>query len=115
MVFAYLTYNIENLSNSKIEIVDNVIITIDYDNGYKYSNDSENYCYYKEAGSALTYRGNDSSGSGVILYLNPLSSEDYNVAIPCASAIKDDSQKSLNIIVTITTSDGVEGFVYKIR
>jgi len=112
MVFAYLTFDIENLSKSKIDIVDNVVITLDYDNGYTYSTDGDNSCYYKEIDSVLTR----SSGSGgYVLDIDPLSSGGYNVAIPCAAAVKDNSQKSLNIMVTIATDNGVEGFIYKIR
>ena len=61
------------------------------------------------------FEGDRMGGSGNFVDISPLSSKEYILAIPCASALAEDETSPLKVIFTLLV-DGVDKeFVYVIR
>lgn len=116
MVFAHLTYDVKNTSKEKFDIVDDILIAIDYDNGFKFATYGDSSCAFRAIDGPGCFNGTaNGAGRGYSVTLNSLTSNTFIAVIPCAEVLKDDTQSPLSVIVTLPTKKGFKDFAFKIR
>ena len=116
MVFAHLTYDVKNTSKEKFDIVDDILIAIDYDNGFKFATYGDSSCAFRAIDGPGCFNGTaNGSGRGYSVTLSSLTSNTFIAVIPCAAVLEDDTQSPLSIIVTLPSKNGFKDFAFKIR
>lgn len=106
-VFVWMSLTAENVSREDVSGYDVTDIVVDYDDGYIYDNATWTDGSYGWSTDSATSRN---VGLATIM---PLKSAEFYGYVKCASAVREDREKPLNIKVTLPGSGGEEEFVYE--
>ena len=113
-VFALISFTITNNTKGEIklsDIKDNFMVEMNYNSGYLYHTDSNDYCIYESNGKAAFIKHSFSLGE---LTLAPLTTKDVRLLIPCAEEVSTETDKPL-VVTFLSTYSGREAFSFRIR
>lgn len=114
MVFAILEISVKNLAKEQFETHDLLNVKLDYNDGYLYSS-SDKTCYLRhESGTMLSFTFSSIS-SGVKMPVTPLTTENYTLAIPCASVVAEDESSPLKVSFYLPEGNSEKVFNYTVR
>lgn len=115
MTMFSVEYEITNNGKTELNTTTDVIISVDYNNGFIYSMNDDNTCYIVDEPYVFFKLISDGAGQGASLRVPSLTSKDYTTYIPCSDKLKTDSQSPLVINVQLPTSTGFTTVKYIIR
>lgn len=115
MIYLKLHFSLNNLSKNALDPTDCLAISAAYDDGYvfRFFEAANNYLIMKQMDYMIT-RGNGGS-TGAVDSLSSLNSQAYTMYLLCSSAVLDNPDKPLHLLVTLPGENGNQQFVYDVR
>jgi len=94
--YAVIHFTATNLTTDTVDLADlhdDFLVQLNYNNGYRYSTNTDVYAVYESGANMKMVRSNSSSGNDIAV--SPLTSADVVVYIPCAAQVADSPDKPL--------------------
>lgn len=113
-IYAVIQFNITNKTQEDMKIVDikdNFMLQLNYNNGYLYSTNSETSSFLIMGTKYGRISKNSSSGNSSGMSVAPLSSADVTAYIPCAREVSTSPDKPLTVTF-LTKYSGNESFEF---
>lgn len=113
-VYAEIHFTITNKTTGEMKIADihdDFLVELIYDNRFVYSPDNDSWCFFKAG--AQTAVVSDMAGIGSVT-LQPLTTKDVTVYMPCAKEVSTELGKYLIVVFTSNYS-GYENLEFIIR
>lgn len=116
MSYAVIGFDLTNLSKQEFEAAKTVSVTLDYNDGFKFSTVGDADCILREGNNFCAYHNNGSVGSNISgVTLSPLDDKPFELAIPCATKVAEDQNGKFVIFVTLPTENGVKEFAIDVE
>ena len=116
MSYAVIGFNLTNLSKQEFQTAQTVSVTLDYNDGFKFSTVGDADCILREGNTFCSFHNNGSGGSNISgVTLSPLDDKPFELAIPCATKVAEDKNGKFVIFVTLPTENGVKEFAVDVE
>lgn len=99
-VFAEVKFKVTNNIKEDIKIMDihdNFMVELNYDNGFVFSTDSDVPCVFMTGKGVGFQKKHSSTSSGASFSVSPLSSKEFTVYFLCNSVVSTETDKSLMV------------------
>lgn len=116
MSYAVIGFDLTNLSKQEFQTAKSISVTLDYNDGFKFSTVGDADCILREGNTFCAYHNNGSVGSNISgVTLSPLDDKPFELAIPCATKVAEDQNGKFVIFVTLPTENGVKEFAVNVE
>lgn len=111
-IWACIELTLENVSKSQFAVEDVLSVIVDYNDGYKFSSEeTTGIIISADDRDAVSFR---TINDGTLLR-NPLTSEEYLVAISCSPRLREDTESPIKVIFELPDGIGTRTFIYEVQ